>query len=75
MSEKTKEIDEEEKEQRGEDPKTKVIGTTKTAWLNFHQISQAINREPQHILDFFKAELDVEGNFGGDNNMILVGKY
>ena len=39
MADKSKEVDEEEKEQRGEDPKTKTIGTTKTAWLNFQQIS------------------------------------
>jgi len=34
MADKSKEVDEEEKEQRGEDPKTKTF-TTKTAWLNF----------------------------------------
>lgn len=38
-------------------------------------ICTAIKREPQHILDFLKAELDVEGNFGSEGNLILVGKY
>ena len=75
MAEKNNLIDEEEKDLRGEDPKTRPLGSTKTQWANFYLISQEINREPQHILDFFKAELDVEGNFGSDNNMILQGKY
>ena len=75
MAEKNKLNDEEEKETRGEDPKTRHLGSTKTTWVNFLDICEAINREPQHILDFLKAELDVEGNFGSEKNLILVGKY
>ena len=75
MAEKNKFVDEEEKESRGEDPKTRHLGSTKTTWVNFMDICTAIGREPQHILDFLKAELDVEGNFGSENNLILVGRY
>ena len=62
-------------ETKGEDPRTRQLGSTKTNWHNFGSICQSINRDPQHILDFLKAELDVEGNFGSENNLILVGKY
>ena len=74
MADKNRDI-EEEKEQKSEDPITRHLGSTKTTWQNFYSISQQIKREPQHILDYFKAELDVEGNFGSENNLILVGKY
>ena len=67
--------DEEEKDQKGEDPRTRMLTSTKTTWVNFMSICTAIKREAQHILDFFKAELDVEGNFGAEGNLILVGKY
>ena len=67
--------DEEEKDQRGLDPTTKFLSTTKTTWTNFTKICTQINREPQHVLDFYKAELDVEGNFGSEGNLILVGKW
>ena len=51
------------------------MGSTKTSWVNFQSIATAIRREPQHILDFLKAELDVEGNFGAEGNMIIHGKW
>ena len=73
MAEKNKLNDEEEKQTRGEDPKTRHLGSTKTTWVNFLDICEAINREPQHILDFLKAELDVEGkgDFGKVSLMIV----
>lgn len=66
---------EDEKVQKGEHPITRQLTSTKTTWVNFMAICTAIKREPQHILDFLKAELDVEGNFGSEGNLILVGKY
>lgn len=39
------------------------------------QIADAIKREPQHILDYLKAELDTEGNFGSEENLILQGRF
>ena len=76
MNDEAKELDdEEEKDQKGEDPRTRFLGSTKTSWINFQSIATAIRREPQHILDFLKAELDVEGNFGAEGNMIIHGKW
>ena len=67
---KTKDEDFEETKGKGDDPVTKMI-STKTSWVNFESICTQINREPQHILDFVKAELDVEGSFGSEGNLIL----
>ena len=58
-----------------EDPRIRQLTTTKTTWANFHTMATQIRRDPQHILDFFKAELDVEGNFGSDGNLIIAGKW
>ena len=45
--------------------------STKTSIMNFDIICQQINRDPTHVLDFMKAEMDVEGNFGNDANVLL----
>mmetsp|Transcript_26886 Transcript_26886/g.19352 ORF Transcript_26886/g.19352 Transcript_26886/m.19352 type:complete len:81 (-) Transcript_26886:202-444(-) len=36
---------------------------------------QKINRKPDHLLQFFTAELGVEGNFGSEGNMIFQGRF
>ena len=65
-----KDEDFEETKGKGEDPVTRSI-STKTSWVNFDSICTEINRDGQHILDFVKAELDVEGSFGSEGNLIL----
>jgi translation initiation factor 2 subunit 2 len=75
MADKVKDVQEEETKEKMEDPITRFLGSTKTTWQNFMTICQKIRREPMHVLDFFKAELDVEGNFGSEGNLILVGRY
>ena len=74
MAEAVKDTDETE-QLKSELPVTKFLSTTKTSWANFNQICTQINREPQHVLDFVKAELDIEGNFGSDGNLILTGRF
>ena len=68
---------EEVKMEKGLTPVTRPLTSTKTSWVNFSAICQEIKREPVHLLDFIKAELDVEGNLGNQElgNMILQGKY
>ena len=67
---KNKDEDIEETKGKGDDPVTKMI-STKTSWVNFNDICTEINRDGQHILDFVKSELDVEGSFGSEGNLIL----
>ena len=49
--------------------------STKTSWFNFDEICTHIGRDPGHVLDFFESELDIKGNYGGEGNLILQGKY
>lgn len=59
---------------KSERPETKAVAK-KTYWINFDSIAEQINREPQHILDFFVAEMSTTGHFGGDGNLILNNNF
>lgn len=48
---------------------------TKSTWANFDSQAVAINRNHQHILDYFLSELGCSGNLGSANEMTLVGGY
>ena len=61
-------------ETKEEMPVTRFI-STRTSFQNFEALRTKINRPENHILDFFKVELDVEGIIGPEGNMILSGKY
>ena len=74
MNAKKESQDEEEKDQRGELPLTKMI-STKTSIVNFQILCQQLEREPNHVLEFFKCEMDVEGNFGSEGNILLQGRH
>jgi len=65
MNKKVEEQEEEAKDQKGELPQTKFV-STKTSIINFDVICQQLNREPIHLLEYIKTEMDVEGNFGSE---------
>ena len=48
---------------------------TKSSWVNFGKQADAMGREPQHVLGFFKNELGCNGTIGTDNMLILNGGY
>ena len=75
MTQKKEEAEEGEKQVKSELPVTRFLSTTKTSWVNFNSICEQIRREPQHVLDFVKAELDIEGNFGSEGNLVLTGRF
>ena len=63
-----------EKRGRGVDPDRKVmvkrpevqrIGTNKTSWVNFQEISDMLCRPPDHLYKFFFNELNVDGSVSG----------
>ena len=74
MNEKNNQAEEEMKDTRGELPQTKFI-STKTSIMNFSTLCEQLNRDPTHVLDFFKAEMDIEGNFGSEGNLLLQGRH
>ena len=73
MNEKTKEQDPAE-ETKEEMPVTRHV-SIRTAWINFESIRAKVDRPEQHVLDFFKTELDVEGVISPEGYLILSGKY
>lgn len=70
MNEKQSQMTEEAKDQRGDLPQTKFV-STKTSIINFDILCEQLNREKTHVLEFIKAEMDVEGNFGSEGNILL----
>lgn len=48
---------------------------TKSSWVNFDKQAKAMDREPNHVLGFFKNELGCNGTIGQDNMLILNGGY
>ena len=67
-------MEEEEKDSRGELPQSRFV-STKTSITNFDTLCQQLDRDKNHVLEFFKTEMDVEGNFGSENNILLQGRH
>jgi translation initiation factor 2 subunit 2 len=56
-------------------PQLQTLTTKKTLWVNFQEICTVMQRDPQHVYQFFMAELGTEGNFDGNQRLIIRGKY
>ena len=65
MDEKASQVEEEEKDLRGELPQSRFV-STKTSIINFDTLCLQLNRDRGHVLEYFKTEMDVEGNFGSE---------
>jgi len=50
-------------------------GTTRTAWANFPQICQSINRQPDHVLQFVLAEVASTGSVDGNGRLLIRGRF
>ena len=74
MNEKTSQQEEESKDERGEMPQSRFV-STKTSITNFDVLCQQLDRDKTHVLEFFKTEMDVEGNFGSEANVLLQGRH
>lgn len=56
-------------------PEVVKAGAKKTSFVNFLEISKAMNREPKHFLSFILAELGTSGSIDGNYTLILKGKF
>ena len=70
VNEKSSQADEEAKDIKGELPLTKFI-SIKTSIMNFDVLCQQLDREPTHLLDYIKTEMDIAGNLGAEGNALL----
>ena len=48
---------------------------TKTFWQNFAEQLKLMDRQPEHVLSYFLAELGCDGVIGNNGEMILTGSY
>ena len=56
-------------------PQLTRVGTKKTLWVNFQEICTMMQRPPQHVFQFFMAELGTEGSIDGNQRLVIRGKY
>lgn len=65
----------EKKRTRIKPPQLQLLSSKKTLWVNFQEICSMMQRDPQHVYQFFMAELGTEGSIDGNQRLIIRGKY
>jgi translation initiation factor 2 subunit 2 len=56
-------------------PHLTLMSSKKTLWVNFQEICTMMGRDPNHVYQFFMAELGTEGSIDGNQRLIIRGKY
>jgi translation initiation factor 2 subunit 2 len=56
-------------------PQLTLMGSKKTLWVNFQEICTMMQRSPEHVFQFFMAELGTEGSIDGNQRLVIRGKY
>jgi len=65
----------EKKRRNMKPPQLTRVGTKKTLWINFQEICTMMQRPPEHVFQFFMAELGTEGSIDGNQRLVIRGKY
>jgi len=65
----------EKKRRNMKPPQLTRVGTKKTLWVNFQEICSMMQRSPEHVFQFFMAELGTEGSIDGNHRLVIRGKY
>eukprot|EP01087_Luapelamoeba_hula_P016939 TRINITY_DN526_c0_g1_i1.p1 TRINITY_DN526_c0_g1~~TRINITY_DN526_c0_g1_i1.p1 ORF type:complete len:317 (+),score=79.42 TRINITY_DN526_c0_g1_i1:82-951(+) len=56
-------------------PQAFRIGTSRTLWANFPAIVKALNRLPQHLLNFVIVELGTTANLDASGRVVIKGRF
>mmetsp|Transcript_48335 Transcript_48335/g.72069 ORF Transcript_48335/g.72069 Transcript_48335/m.72069 type:complete len:229 (-) Transcript_48335:138-824(-) len=56
-------------------PQLTLMSSKKTLWINFQEICTMMQRPPEHVYQFFMAELGTEGSIDGNQRLVIRGKY
>jgi len=64
----------EKKRTRIKPPQMQTISSRKCMWVNFQEICSMMQRDPQHVYQFFMTELGTEGSIDG-NQRLIIRKY
>jgi len=65
----------EKKRRNMKPPQLTRMGTKKTLWVNFQETCSMMQRSPEHVFQFFMAELGTEGSIDGNQRLVIRGKY
>jgi translation initiation factor 2 subunit 2 len=61
----------EKKRTRIKPPQMQTMGSRKCMWVNFQEICSMMQRDPQHVYQFFMTELGTEGSIDGNQRLII----
>lgn len=56
-------------------PQVMRVGTTRSCWTNFDDIRESLNREREHMKEFFLSELGTTGSLDAKNQFMVRGKF
>jgi translation initiation factor 2 subunit 2 len=56
-------------------PQLVRVGTKKTMWANYAQMSGLMHRSPEHVFQFFMSELATEGSIDANMRLVIKGRY
>jgi len=56
-------------------PQVLRVGTKKTSFANFLELSRILRRTPQHLQSFILAELGTSGSIDANNHLIIKGRF
>lgn len=56
-------------------PQLTLLSSKKTLWVNYQEICSMMQRSPEHVYQFFMAELGTEGSIDGNQRLVIRGKY
>merc|ERR1712021_135363 len=65
----------EKKKRNIKPPQLQLLSSKKTLWVNFQEICTMMQRSPEHVYQFFMAELGTEGSIDGNQRLVIKGKY
>ena len=65
----------EKKKRNIKPPQMQMLTSKKTMWVNYQEICSMMQRDPNHVMAFFFAELGTDGNMDGNQRLIIRGKY
>lgn len=51
------------------------VGTSRSAWINFSEVCNSLNRPTDHLYQFVLSGLGVEGSLGGECQFLLKGRF
>lgn len=56
-------------------PQLGFIGSKKTMWSNFQEMSDLMIRSTDHVMSYFMVELGTQGSLDKNNRMVIKGRF